>query len=310
MSTPLFSIVVPVYKAEKYLDGCVDSLVNQTEKNIEIILVDDGSPDSCPAICDRYAEQYENIFVIHKSNSGPSDARNAALKIAKGDYIMFVDSDDYIDADACERMLPFTEKGFDIIATDGIAEGENISLIHRGIENNQVYDGESFLKESVINGNLPMVVWLHLYRREFLVSNNLAFKNGVYHEDEEFIPRTFLSAASVISTGEKYYHYVIRENSIMTNPDKRKNAEDLYNVCQGLASVYDELTDGELRLYLKDSLVNKYLSLFQDGRLYQYGSQYLHKDFILANAYRRKTKLKAGLYNLSPRLYWYINKFL
>ena len=310
MSSPLFSIVVPVYKAEKYLEGCVDSLVNQTEKNIEIILVDDGSPDSCPAICDRYAEQYKNIFVIHKSNSGPSDARNAALKIAKGDYIMFVDSDDYIDPDACERMLPFTKKGFDIIATDGIPEGENISLVHRGVENNKVYDGEEFLKKSVMNGNIPMVVWLHLYRREFLVSNNLVFKNGVYHEDEEFIPRTFLSAQSVISTGDKYYHYVIRENSIMTNPDKRKNAEDLYNVCKCLSSVYDELTDGELRLFLKDSLVNKYLSLFQDGKLYQYGSQYLHKDFVLANAYRRKTKLKARLYNLSPRLYWYINRFL
>ena len=310
MSSPFFSIVVPVYKAEKYLEGCVDSLINQTEKNIEIILVDDGSPDNCPEMCDRYADQCDNIIVIHKENSGPSDARNAALKIAKGDYIMFVDSDDYIDPDACEKLLPFTEMGVDIIATDGISEGKSVNLIHRGITNNKIYDGKSFFKATVMDGHIPMVVWLHTYRREFLINNDLYFNTGIYHEDEEFIPRSFLAASTVISTGEVYYHYVIRENSIMTKSDKRKNASDLYEVCESLSSIYDQIDDEEFRIHLKDMLVNKYLSLFQDGKLYKYGSEYLHKEFILANAYKKKTKFKARLYNISPRLYWHINRIL
>ncbi|MBQ4243839.1 MAG: glycosyltransferase, partial [Clostridia bacterium] len=100
----LISVIVPVYKTEKYLDRCVNSIVNQTYKNLEIILVDDGSPDRCPELCDRWAEKDNRIKVIHQENGGMSAARNAGLRIAKGDYIGFVDSDDWIDNDMYEYL--------------------------------------------------------------------------------------------------------------------------------------------------------------------------------------------------------------
>ena len=99
------SVIIPVYKVEKYLDKCVESIVNQTYKNLEIILVDDGSPDNCPAMCDEWAEKDERIRVIHKENGGVSSARNAALEVATGDYIGFVDSDDWIELDMYEYLV-------------------------------------------------------------------------------------------------------------------------------------------------------------------------------------------------------------
>ena len=102
---PLISVIVPVYKVEQYLDECVQSIINQTYNNLEIILVDDGSPDLCPAICDKYAEIDHRVVVIHKQNEGLCSARNAAISIAKGDYIGFVDGDDYIDSSMYEALM-------------------------------------------------------------------------------------------------------------------------------------------------------------------------------------------------------------
>lgn len=123
-----FSIIVPIYDVEEYIDKCVNSLLNQTYKNIEIILVDDGSPNSCSEKCDQYSHQDNRVIVIHKKNGGLSDARNSGLRIATGDFIIFVDSDDYIEFDTCEKLLPFTEKTPQIIIADAIVEGGNQNL--------------------------------------------------------------------------------------------------------------------------------------------------------------------------------------
>ena len=105
LEQPLISIIVPVYKVEKYLKRCVDSILTQTYQNMEVILVDDGSPDNCGAICDRYKETDNRVVVIHKKNGGLSDARNAGLDIATGEYIMFIDSDDFVEIDMMESMM-------------------------------------------------------------------------------------------------------------------------------------------------------------------------------------------------------------
>ncbi len=310
MKTPIFSIVVPVYKVENWLERCVDALLRQTEPNIEIILVDDGSPDACPALCDAYASHDVRIRVIHKANGGLSDARNAGIAVASGQYVLFVDSDDYIDLDCCERLLPFVQSEADILVGSGITEGGVARLTHNGVTPHTMYSGTGFLKAAIAHGGMPMAAWLYVYRRAFLIEQDLRFKKGIYHEDEEFTPRAFLAAETVMYTAVSFYHYVIRENSITTKTDKRKNAEDLFETCREHCAIFDRLEDDALRCLLKDSLVNKYLSLFQVGRLYQYGAAYLHKDFIAANAYKKQTKRKARLYCLSPRLYWAINHFV
>ena len=102
---PLISVIIPVYKVEKYLKRCIDSVINQTYKNLEIILVDDGSPDNCPKICDDYSKKDKRIKVIHKKNGGVSAARNKGLKLSNGDYIVFVDSDDWLEYNFVEEML-------------------------------------------------------------------------------------------------------------------------------------------------------------------------------------------------------------
>ena len=110
MKNLLVSVIVPIYNVEKYLRKCVDSILNQTYKNLEIILVDDGSPDNCGNICDEYALSDSRIRIIHKKNGGLSDARNAGLDIARGNYILFVDSDDYIDETMVEKLYEALEK--------------------------------------------------------------------------------------------------------------------------------------------------------------------------------------------------------
>lgn len=304
---PVFSIVVPVYKVEKYLDKCVQSLINQTFTDIEIILVDDGSPDGCPALCDGYAKADSRIRVIHKPNGGLSDARNAGMDTARGAYILLVDSDDYVETDTCEKLYPFTQTECDIIIAEGITEGGYKHLYHGNAPQGQVCDAKSYLKIACGNNRMPMASWLYVYKRAFLEQEKLRFKKGILHEDEEFTPRVFLAAQQVVESGVVFYHYVIRGNSITTQKDLRKNDRDLYETCLALRKQYATLSDLELRWLLQDSLVVKLLNMFQQGKLYIYGKTYLHKQFIWENALRWKTKCKALLFCLSPKLYWHIN---
>lgn len=304
----LFSIIIPIYKVQDYLEKCVDSVCGQTYNDIEIILVDDGSPDNCPAICDEYAKKDSRIKVIHKENGGLSDARNSGLEIATGEYIFFVDSDDYIEADTCEKFACFAEKGYDILIGDAIVEGGKCDLSH--IEIDEAISGVAYYKLALLKQKTPIVAWINAYRREYLIENDLRFKYGILHEDVEFTPRAFLAARSVFYTTHFFYHYMIRDNSIMRQKDQRKNAMDLYNTCCEHEIRFRKIEDIELQKLLLDSLVKFYLSMFQGAKLYQYGKEYIHKDFCLRNAYTVKTKLKSALFNLSPRLYWHINAML
>lgn len=304
-----YSIIVPIYDVEKYIHKCLDSIINQTYHDIEIILVDDESPDNCPKICDKFEQKDKRIKVIHKKNGGLSDARNAGLKIATGDYVLFVDSDDYIDTKTCENFLIYTNSNVDVIIGNAIVEKENISFMDH-ILCNDIMTGKEYLLKAYKHGKAPMAAWLNLYRREFLIDNNLYFKYGILHEDEQFTPRVLLKADTVIITNINFYHYIIRENSITTKKDKRKNASDLYDTCRELELTYRKLENDELRIFLLNSLSDKYLSLFQSGELYKYGSAYYHRIFIIRNAKKRRTKMKSILYFISPKLYFIVNNSL
>ena len=135
----LISVIVPVYKAEKYLDKCVQSIVNQTYKNLEIILVDDGSPDNCPQMCDEWAKKDSRIKVIHKENGGVSSARNAALDICLGEYAAFADSDDFIEENMLESMMKTAEKAKAEVVVCGFTFEENGQEISKIPLNNKVY---------------------------------------------------------------------------------------------------------------------------------------------------------------------------
>lgn len=305
MNHPIFSIIVPVYNVENYLDICVQSLIKQTFSNIEIILVDDGSSDRSGTMCDSYAAADPRIQVVHQTNAGLSAARNAGIAIAKGSYILLVDADDYIEPDTCEQFLPFTQQSYDIIAGSAISNNPHLKLTQ--LPDAICYDGKQYLKQALQRGSMPAAAWLYVYSRDFLERNALLFQPGLLHEDEHFTPRAFLCAKTVINTEFRFYHYVIRENSLTTAKDLRKNAEDLYSTCLELEQIYRELTDKTLQQLLLDSLVVKYLSLYQRGGLHRYGDTYTHKPFLRRNAYQAKTKLKVWLFCANPVLYWNIN---
>ena len=154
MTEPLISIIVPVYRVESYLSRCVDSLLAQTYQNLEIILVDDGSPDQCPQICEDYAKKEERIHVIHQENRGLSGARNAGIDVAKGEYLAFVDSDDYVSDDYIQVM-------YDAIKATGCAisqcrftytKGEKLKE-NRGTGAFRIYRGNSLMEK--LYGNVP-----------------------------------------------------------------------------------------------------------------------------------------------------------
>lgn len=190
MDTPLVSVVIPVYKVERYLAECVDSVIGQDYPALEIILVDDGSPDSCPEICDRYAQVHPHIRAIHKSNEGLGLARNTGMEAAAGKYITFVDSDDYLDGpDAIRRLVERAEKNRADIAVGlfrrlegrGLGEG-----CRHPLEDGAYTETGNFRFKGLILSDHLISAWGKLYRRAFLMDNDLRFRAYPFREDHGF----------------------------------------------------------------------------------------------------------------------------
>lgn len=211
----LVSIVVPIYNVEAYLKRCVDSLLLQTYKNIEIILVDDGGQDNSGAICDEYAKRDERIKVIHKPNGGLSDARNKGIDIANGEYIAFVDSDDYISNDFIEVLYEICEREkcdiaqckFEKVYGDSFVEERRNGSIT--LRNNIEQLEFSFGNDDVES----IVVWNKLYKTNLF--NNLRFPFGKINEDEFTTYKLFYKANKIVTVNLAMYGYFMSENSIM-----------------------------------------------------------------------------------------------
>ena len=212
----LISVIVPVYKVESYLDRCVASIVNQTYSNLEIILVDDGSPDRCGAMCDAWAEKDPRIKVIHKENGGLSDARNAGMAAATGEYIAFVDSDDWVDALMYQCLYEaMTTTGSDIASCgarrvwlDGRSAQELLSL-----NRDCVLEQNDSMEALITEKGLVQTVWNKLYRRN--VTDGILFPVGLIHEDEFWTWQVVARAKRVVTIKESYYNYLQRDSSIM-----------------------------------------------------------------------------------------------
>lgn len=218
MSNILVSVIVPVYKVAAYLPKCMESIVNQTYKNIEIILVDDGSPDACPAICDAWAEKDARIRVIHQKNRGLSGARNTGIFAAQGDLIGFVDSDDYIAPDMYEKMVHAVQKHDADLCICGIRwENDDGSLFDNGIKSpitdELLTQNEAFHKLFGRDYFYYVTAVNKLYKRE--IFEGLCFPEGRLHEDEFTIHYIFDRCSSVVSVKEELYFYVQRKDSIM-----------------------------------------------------------------------------------------------
>lgn len=228
------SIIVPIFNVEKYLHDCLQSLVKQSLKKIEIILVDDGSTDSSGNIADEYARKYERIIVIHKKNGGQSSARNKGLSIARGKYILFVDSDDYILEDTCKILFNSAEKyNVDIVNADTLNDKNNIinSEFRRIGHENQKISTDLFLKEKLETCTYDIVPFLYMVKREYLIKNNITFLEGVYYEDQLYTFELLTNIGSIVKIRYPFYYYRMNRIGSTTNNITLKNLLDQAKVC-------------------------------------------------------------------------------
>ena len=215
MDMPLISVVVPVYKVEKYLDRCVQSIVDQTYRRLEIILVDDGSPDNCGAMCDVWAEKDSRIKVIHKANGGLSDARNAGMAVASGVYMGFVDSDDYISSDMYQLLYDRMIADDADIAACGVEMIFEDGTVPRRLtpSGNCVLNKTEAMEAVIRESWLKQPVWYKLYKTELI--RDCLFPVGKYHEDVFWTWQAVARAEKVGVFDTPCYCYVQRSGSIM-----------------------------------------------------------------------------------------------
>ena len=215
MDAPLISVIVPVYKVEKYLDRCVQSIVDQTYRNLEIILVDDGSPDNCGAMCDAWTEKDSRIRVIHKENGGLSDARNAGMAVATGEYTGFIDSDDYIAPEMYQLLFERLAQDGGDIAACGVEmvfeDGTPSRMLTKA--GSCVLDRQEAMTAIVEESWLKQPVWYKLYKTELV--RDILFPVGKYHEDVFWSYRAVAQAKKVSVFDTPCYFYVQRSGSIM-----------------------------------------------------------------------------------------------
>jgi len=277
MDNPLISVIVPIYNVEEYLNRCVESIVNQTYQNLEIILVDDGSPDNCPQMCDEWAGKDSRIKVIHKENGGLSDARNAGMKIATGDYISFIDSDDWIDRKTfslvMEKIIAAKAQigAFNIISVDSNSFTPDLS------DEYELLNSEQAIENTIDDTGVKTVAWNKVYHKNVL--QGLTFPKGKLHEDEFFTFHALDKAEKIVYLHRQCYYYFQRPTSIMG----QYNVKHL-DMLDGVKNRMEFVRDRYPRLYRKAKLS------FSMCCLFQYEALCKHKEVDSSGEYRHKVK--------------------
>ena len=323
------SIVVPIYRVEQYLRKCVDSLLAQDmlSSEYEIILVDDGSPDTCPQICDDYAAAHENIRVVHRENGGLSAARNSGIEVAKGEYIMSVDSDDYIEPNVLKGLLAQVERdNLDVLRYRLQYVNPQYEVYNpykknpfKGNDYNDVpTDGVSFLNSRM---NTQCYAWQFIIKRDLIYSNqssvvndqslgetNILFTPGIYFEDTDWTPRMLCKANRVASTNTVVYNYLQREGSITNAVNRGKQKKVLDDKMHLIATLQKQAMDlrksGRYNRWYADMISDTVVSVI--GMLSI--SFYTEKGPYLARLKEMEIypiasrSLKARLINISPKL--------
>lgn len=277
------SVIIPVYKVEKYLDECVASVLAQTYRNLEIILVDDGSPDRCPFLCDEWASKDNRIKVIHKENGGLSDARNAGIEIAQGEYIAFVDSDDWIVPEMYEHMMRALIRESADICACGIMTCYPDRKVCWGCKEYLCGDSETFLRLLYHNTQYPVAAWNKLYRRECW--KTLRFPIGKICEDAFTTYRLLDSAERIVQIPEFLYCYRIRPQSIMTSSftKQKMDEEEVWRVnYEYMKNWYPKLVKPSYEFYLQKVNMLIHSMTEEDRKLYC--SEYKYLDRIRRKA--------------------------
>lgn len=307
----LVSIIVPVYKVERYLDRCLKSLVNQTYLNIEIILVDDESPDKCPEICNEWAKKDCRIKVIHKKNGGLSDARNKGLEFAEGIYVCFVDSDDYVAQTYVETLYKLIcNNNTDMSAvsfkkvytmdkeTDKDRQDEDTTFI---------YEGEEALRQLFFDDTFANYAWNKMYKRRLF--ENVRFPLGRKMEDLGTIYKLLLNTGRIVYSKKVLYYYYQREDSILHKVtvdfyrDKFELSKERFEI---LNKIYPHLIENDI-FYFR-ILLETYPKLYDVLDKYNWKNAMKNTYVKCRNLISTKEKIKYFLLEYCSVLYRFINK--
>lgn len=259
----LVSIIVPIYNVENYLVDCIESIINQTYKNIEIILINDGSNDNSPKICDEYQKKDKRIKVIHKQNSGLSETRNIGLNIAKGEYIYFVDSDDFLEKRAVEFLLEEAiYHSADFIFYDANIVGDKSNpafppnkYLRKGLYPARL-DGLRMLDKLLLNDEYSSSVPLLFINNRIIKKNNLHFFKGILHEDQLFTFLLFFYSDKVVNLSIPLYNRRIRKSSIMVSGVKPYNLKSMMIVFYEIAKIYFSINSSEFKKEVTHKFLN------------------------------------------------------
>jgi glycosyltransferase involved in cell wall biosynthesis len=304
------SVIVPIYNVEKYLGRCIDSIINQTYTNLEIILVDDGSPDRCPYICEEYAKLDHRIKVIHKKNGGLSSARNAGINIATGDYIGFVDSDDYIDVHMYEVLLQACLNQQCKLAVCRIQHFKGDRFVDK-IRTCNTYkkmtNKEALWELQGADGELFCVAWNKLYHKKLF--HELRYPEGKINEDEFVTYKAIHQAGSIAICESPLYFYFQENSESITKNKKYFTCEDIFEAFSEREEYfrskgYPKLELATYRSYL-DRIIHNYIFLKKNK---EKKKQYFN---ILTKRYREKYKVRGKqlpgigykVFYISPKIY-------
>ena len=298
---PKVSVVVPIYKVEKYIHRCVDSILEQTYKNLEIILVNDGSPDRCGEIAERYKAKDHRIKVIHKENGGLSDARNQGMKHASGEYTTFVDSDDWLEKNMIDYMVTCSQKyEADVVQSAFYyAYEDKLLLDNRHTTANEapiIMNNKQVMQELVVNEKVKNFAWGKLYKTELI--RDIEFKKGVLFEDIYWAHQVMKRVNTFLLTCRPLYNYFQRSDSIVSNYSIRNldMIEGLRERHLFIEEYYSELIDESYKAILKAIFIH-YTLLVLKRKLDKEGT---YKNEIKAYVYNNRHHLKKAVHRDKP----------
>lgn len=274
MTEPLITVIVPVYKVEKYLHNCVDSVINQTYKNWELILVDDGSPDNCPQICDHYAAKDRRIKVIHKANGGVSSARNMAIDNAQGEYVAFLDSDDFWHADYLKILLDLSVKySADIVQCSFIRGIETVfPIINKKVKVKSFDNHLIFLK-----GYSKIIVCGKLYKR--FTIDDIRLPVGKYFEDDFTTWKWYYNAKKIAVTNQTLYYYTENNQSVMAG-HKNEPRLDFIEAYEERIDFFNKKGEKDLGDYSRGHLCKAMLLTSNNPMLSEEQNEIVSRTFI------------------------------
>lgn len=300
----LVSVIVPIYNVDRFLERCFDSIFHQTYKNFEIIAIDDGSTDDSPALLDQFAQMDSRIKAVHQKNAGVAATRNNGLKMAQGDYVLFVDSDDTIAPLGMERLVKKAiasdldiayGAGFRISITGKVAvptnKPENLD--------DKVLSGPEYMEKAIRSKSYNNGVWNKLYKRSFLIDNELWFKEGLVYEDILWSPQVFLKAQRVQFVDTDFANIFVRHGAITQDPYNLaiRHHDSLY-IFDTLTDIYlnAQISETQRKVFL-DYVTNRRINLLKNYRAF-YSKEQIDDNMAKINKYAKLWSTRVNAFTL------------